>query len=140
MQLDVVRAGRNQRRRQLRQEQALAVWMVEVFMDFQRLRIITRQFGIVLMLVMTEMRIGGGVFMLTIGCGRCPGELERQSQQHQNYQQFFHGLNHNIVLFQSSNRQFHHSTKVSISDCTQQAHAVENHNQTGAHIGKDRHP
>ena len=74
--------------------------MVEILVDLQRLRVIARQFGIVLMLVMAEMRACSGILMLAIGSCRSPGELERQGQQHQNDEQFFHGLNHNIVLFQ----------------------------------------
>ena len=67
-------------RRQLQQEQALAVRVVEILVDFQRLRIIARQFAIIQMLVMAEMCLCcGGLFVLTIGSCRGPGELERQS-------------------------------------------------------------
>lgn len=72
-------AYRQQGRRQLRQEQALAIRMMEVFVDFERLRIVARQFGIVLMFVMAEVRTCGGILMLAISSRRSPGELERQS-------------------------------------------------------------
>lgn len=52
--------------------------------------------GLVFMLVMTVMGGHRIDFVLTIGCCRCPRKLERQHHQHQNNQQFFHGLNHSI--------------------------------------------
>jgi hypothetical protein len=35
-------------------------------------------------------------FMLAIRSSRCPGELERQADQQENEQQFFHGTNNSI--------------------------------------------
>lgn len=52
--------------------------------------------GLMLVFVMAVMGTCQVGFMLTIDCCRCPGKLERQNQQHQNYQQFFHGRNHSI--------------------------------------------
>lgn len=54
--------------------------------------------ALMLMAVMAEVLRRCILLMLTIDGRRRPGELERQHQQHQNDQQFFHGANLNIEI------------------------------------------
>ena len=49
------------------------------------------RFGLMLMLVMTEMFCCCPAFVLAIGCHRCPTELQRHQYQQKNHKQAAHG-------------------------------------------------
>ena len=64
-----------------------------------RLALVAGRFGfLMLMRVMAEMLDRRRLFMLAIDSRHRPGKLERQCQQHQDDQQFFHGANLNTEI------------------------------------------